>query len=235
MKSKSVVIGGTSGIGFETARYLKGAGYDVIVGGRSKLDDMEGIAYQCIDVTNEDSIKHFISPENLCSLDSLVYSAGITIERKSIEAFDVSDYLRLHDVNLLGAILTLKYAFPLLKKVKGKVVIVNTFASRTYSQFSGFEYTVTKSGLSGLVRQLAVEWAKDEVLINAVFPSMVETPMLRNRVEKSILDVVENGIPLKRVAKPEEIAAAVEFLISDKNTYMTGAGIDINGGQFLTG
>ena len=159
----------------------------------------------------------------------------MTIERKNIESFDVSDYLRLHDVNLLGAILTLKHAYPLLKKAKGKVVIVNSYASRTYSQFSGFEYTITKSGLSGLVKQLAIEWAKDEVLINAVFPSMVETSMLRKNVEKSVLEAIEEKIPLGRIARPKEIASAIEFLVSDKNTYMTGAGIDINGGQFLTG
>lgn len=235
MKKKSVIIGGTSGIGFETACYLKDNAYDVVVGGRSKRENVEGITGQYIDVTKEDSIKRFFSSVDMSAIDSLVYSAGITIKKKSIEAFNVSDYLRLHDVNLLGAILTLKHAFPLLKKAKGRVVIVNSFASRTYSQFSGFEYTVTKSGLSGLVRQLAIEWAKDGVLINAVFPSMVETPMLRNGVDKSALEGIEKEIPLGRVAKPEEIASAVEFLISDKNTYMTGVGIDINGGQFLNG
>ena len=235
MKNTSVVIGGTSGIGFETACYLRDSGYEVIIGGRSKCERAEGIACEFIDVTKEESVEQFFSSINANSLDSLIYSAGVTIKKKSIEAFDVPDYLRLHDVNLLGAILTLKYAYPLLKKAKGKVVVVNSFASRTYSQFSGFEYTITKSGLSGMVRQLAVEWAKDEVLINAVFPSMVETSMLRNSVKESVLEVVEKEIPLGRVAKPNEIASAIEFLVSSKNTYMTGAGIDINGGQYLTG
>ena len=85
------------------------------------------------------------------------------------------------------------------------------------------------------MRQLAVEWAKDEVLINAVFPSMVETPMLRSKADESVLRAVEKTIPLGRIAKPKEIASTIEFLISSKNTYMTGAGIDINGGQFLSG
>ena len=235
MKNKSVIIGGTSGIGFETACYLKDSGYDVIIGGRSKCENDKGIACHYIDVTNEESVEQFFSSVDMNSIDSLVYSAGVTIKKKSIEAFDVPDYLRLHDVNLLGAILTLKYAYPLLKKTKGRVVVVNSFASRTYSQFSSFEYTVTKSGLSGLVRQLAIEWAEDEVLINAVFPSMVETPMLKNSVDKSVLEAIEKAIPLGRVAKPEEVASAIEFLVSEKNTYMTGAGIDINGGQYLTG
>ncbi len=235
MKKKSVVIGGTSGIGFETACYLRDSGYDVIIGGRSKCEEEEGITCKYIDVTKEDSIEQFFSSINVGLLDSLIYSAGVTTKRRSIEAFDVSNYLKLHDVNLLGAILTLKHAYPLLKKAKGKVVVVNSFASRTYSQFSGFEYTITKSGLSGMVRQLAVEWAKDEVLINAVFPSMVETPMLRSKADESVLRAVEKTIPLGRIAKPKEIASTIEFLISSKNTYMTGAGIDINGGQFLSG
>ncbi len=235
MKNISVIIGGTSGIGFETACYLRDSGYDVIIGGRSKRERAEGIACEYIDVTKEESVEQFFSSINTNSLDSLVYSAGVTIKRKSIEDFSVTDYLKLHDVNLLGAILTLKYAYPLLKKAKGKVVVVNSFASRTYSQFSGFEYTITKSGLSGMVKQLAVEWAKDEVLINAVFPSMVETSMLRNSVDAPVLEAIEKEIPLGRVAEPKEIASAIEFLISSKNTYMTGAGIDINGGQYLTG
>jgi 3-oxoacyl-[acyl-carrier protein] reductase len=235
MNKKTVVIGGTSGIGFETACYIRDSGYDVIIGGRSKCEKAEGIVCKYIDVTKEDSVEQFFSAINVDSLDSLVYSAGLAIEKKGIESFSVSDYRKLHDVNLLGAILTLKYAYPLLKRAKGKVVLINSIASRTYSQFSGFEYTITKSGLSGMVRQLAVEWAEDEVLINAVFPSMVDTPMLRNSVEKSVLETIEKGIPLGRIARPEEVASAIEFLISAKNTYMTGAGIDINGGQYLTG
>ena len=234
-KNTSVVIGGTSGIGFETARYLKTSGYKVIIGGRSKYKKEAGLSFEYIDVTKEDSIKHFFSSINVNSIDSLIYSAGVTTKKKSIEVFDVEEYQRLHDVNLLGAILSLKYAYPLLKNAKGKVVVVNSFAARTFSQYSGFEYTITKAGLSGMVKQLAVEWAKDEVLINAVFPSMVETPMLRDSVEASALAAIEKEIPLGRVAKPNEIASAIEFLVSEKNTYMTGVGMDINGGQYLTG
>jgi len=131
--------------------------------------------------------------------------------------------------------LTFKYAYRFLKDTKGKAVIVNSIASRTYSKFSGFEYTVTKAGLSGLVKQLAVDWAKDMVLINSINPSMVETPMLKENVNPDVLKLIENQIPLGRIAKPNEIAKVIEFLISDKNTYITGTGVDINGGQFLTG
>ncbi len=231
----SVIIGGTSGIGLETARYLRDLGYKVFVGGRSKLESEVGIAYESIDVTDEISIERFFSSIPVDHINSIIYSAGLTTEKKSIQDFEKTVYRKVHDVNLLGAVLSLKYAFPLLKKARGKVVIVSSFASRTYSKLSGLEYTITKAGLSGLVKQLAIEWAHEGVLINSIFPSMVETPMLRENVEQSVLDPIESAIPLGRIAKPEEIASAIEFLISDRNTYITGAGIDINGGQYLTG
>jgi 3-oxoacyl-[acyl-carrier protein] reductase len=231
----SIIIGGTSGIGLETARYLEKKGYDVIVGSRKQREEETEINFKPIDVTDESSIQQFFSALAFDQIDSLVYSAGITTNQKKIQDFDATEYRRVHDVNLLGAILTLKYAFPLLKKAKGKVVMVSSFASRTYSQFSGFEYTVSKAGLSGLVKQLAIEWAQDGVLINSIFPSMVETPMLRENVEPSVLQAIEKAIPLGRVAQPTEIAGAIEFLIGESNSYITGAGLDVNGGQFLSG
>jgi NAD(P)-dependent dehydrogenase (short-subunit alcohol dehydrogenase family) len=235
MSKNVVIIGGTSGIGLDTALYLKSRGYSVLVGSRNNIKEDAAVDYLKIDVTDELSIGHFFNSIPFKSIDSIIYSAGITMPQKSIQNFDKNEYMKVHDVNLLGAILSLKYAYPLLKETKGKAVIVNSIASRAYSKLSGFEYTVTKAGLSGLVKQLAVEWAKDTVLINSINPSMVETPMLKENINPDALKLIENQIPLGRIAKPIEIAKVIEFLISDKNTYITGAGVDINGGQFLTG
>jgi NAD(P)-dependent dehydrogenase (short-subunit alcohol dehydrogenase family) len=234
MSKNVVIIGGTSGIGLHTAKYLRKNGYEVLVAGRKPLK-AEGINYLQIDVTDESSIKQFFNSIPFKNIDSIIYSAGITTPQKNIQNFDKDEYMRVHDVNLLGAILTFKYAYRFLKETKGNVVVVNSIASRTFSKFSGFEYTVSKAGLSGLVRQLSVEWAKDMVLINSINPSMVETPMLKENVDSVDLRLIENQIPLGRIAQPNEIAKVIEFLISDKNTYITGSGIDINGGQFLTG
>jgi NAD(P)-dependent dehydrogenase (short-subunit alcohol dehydrogenase family) len=235
MSKNVVIIGGTSGIGLDTALYLKSRGYSVLVGSRNNIKEDAAVDYLKIDVTDELSIGHFFNSIPFKSIDSIIYSAGITMPQKSLQNFDKNEYMKVHDVNLLGAILILKYAYPLLKETKGKAVIVNSIASRAYSKLSGFEYTVTKAGLSGLVKQLAVEWAKDTVLINSINPSMVETPMLKENINPDALKLIENQIPLGRIAKPIEIAKVIEFLISDKNTYITGAGVDINGGQFLTG
>lgn len=227
-----VIVGGTSGIGFETAKYLMSKGNDVVVTGRHAPEDND-LNFQFMDVTDEGSIETFFN--SIRSLNSLVYSAGITTGQKDISSFDKKIFNNIIDVNVTGLLLCLKHSIKLLKGSKGKVVALNSLAGRSYSQFSGVEYTISKTALSGLVKQLAVEFSKDGVIINSVFPAMTATPMLVKNVDKDVLEKVESRIPLKRIAQPLEIAKAIEFLISDDNTYITGSGIDINGGQFLNG
>ena len=133
---------------------------------------------------------------------------------------------------MLGAIYILKYSYKKLKKAKGKVTIINSMASKKSSLLSGLEYTVSKSGLSGLVKHLSLEWASDKIFINSVYPSMTKTRMLpSNRDYKKIIEL----IPLKKLALPNDIAKAIYFLNSEDNQYITGSGIDINGGQYLSG
>lgn len=235
MRHHSIIIGGTTGIGYRTAHYLTEQGYKVIVGGRSQKNLCDSFEYRPIDVTDEESVQEFFSSLEDRAVDSLIYAVGTTTGKKSIEAFCADEYQRVHEVNVVGALRVCKYCFPLLKKAQGKVVIISSIAARAYSKFSGFEYTMSKSALSGFVKQISIEWAADNVLINTLFPSMVDTPMLRNNVEPLMLKAIEEEIPLGRIAQAQEIAAGIEFLISERNSYITGAGLDVNGGQFLTG
>ncbi len=231
-KKNVLIVGGTSGIGNQTAKYLVAQGYDVIISGRTQLisDDLK---YLYLDVCDEKSVQELFL--NIRSLDAIVYAAGITTKQKNINEFDKDIFNNIMDVNVSGLLLCLKYSYKFLKESKGKVVVVNSLASRTYSQFSGVEYTISKSALNGLVKQLAVEFAKDGVLINSVLPSMTATPMLVKNVDKKLLESIEAQIPLGRIADPLEIAKAIEFLLSENNTYMTGSGLDINGGLYLNG
>lgn len=233
-KKRIIIIGGTSGLGLATGKSLSKKGYEVIVAGRTEPKDIGPASYRFIDVTDELSIKNFFDKEEIVSIDGLIYSAGIAVKRTPISDFNRETYLNVHDVNLLGALMVFKYCYSFLKLSQGKVVVVNSLAARTYSQFSGFEYTITKSALSGMVRHLAMDWAEDNILINSIFPSMVDTPMLRQAVSNEDYLSIANNIPLKRVATSEDIITAIEFLISSKNTYITGSGIDINGGKHLS-
>ena len=225
-----IVIGGTSGIGLETARLLVNNGYDTLVCGRSR--PKEDIKFKSLDVSDEEMIKEFFS--NYESIDGIVYSAGITISKQGIESFDTQAFQKLLDTNLTGFLLCMKYAYKALKKAKGKVVVVNSVAARVSSALSGLEYTISKAALSGAVKQLAIDWAKDAILVNSVFPSMTATPMLAKNVSAKQIKTIEKKIPLQRIAQAREIANAIEFLLSKNNTYMTGSGIDINGGLYLS-
>ena len=226
-----MIIGGTSGIGLETAKYLKSQKNEILIGGRNSVD--EDLNYSFIDVTDENSIANFF--ENTTQIKGLVYSTGISTKQSSIENFDKYIWRNIIDVNVTGALLTLKYAYKHLAINKGKIVIVNSIASRIYSAFSGVEYTMSKSALNGMVRQLSMDFVQDGVLINSIMPSMTATPMLLNNVPTEKLNNIENKIPIGRISKPIEVAKAIEFLLSDNNSYMTGCGLDLNGGQFLNG
>lgn len=234
--NRVVIIGGTSGIGLATAHYLKKKGYDVIVTGRRSLT-IGGIETFRVDIRSEKSIKKLfeVSLAKYRDINALIFSAGITVPPKSIRDFDISLWNDIIATNVTGALLTLKHAYAVLKKNRGKVVIINSLAARQYSKLSGLEYTISKAALGGLVRQLSIEWAPDNILINSVYPGMTMTPMLEKNVSEIRLKEIEAKIPLGRIAKQEEIAHAVEFLISSENTYMTGTGLDICGGQNLSG
>lgn len=234
--NRVVIIGGTSGIGLETGQYLNETGYNVILSGRRAIN-IHGIETYQVDVRSEESVAELFNVllKNYDDINALIYTAGITTHKKSIEDFDESMWNNIIATNVTGALLTLKYSYPVLKRNSGRVVIINSLAARRYSEFSGIEYTMTKAALGGLVRQIAVEWAQDNILINSVYPGMTMTPMLIENVSKNKLKEIEGKIPLGRIAKPEEIARAIEFLISPKNTYMTGTGIDVCGGQYLNG
>ncbi len=229
-----IIIGGTSGLGYEVGLGLLGKGYKVTLAGRNKPKILKSARYKFIDVTDEICVRDFFGDKDIPVIDGIIYSAGITSPKKSIKCFDQNLYKKISDVNLLGAILTFKYSYKFLKKSKGKVVVINSLAARSSSKFSGIEYSITKSGLSGMVKHLALEWAPDSILINSLFPSMIDTPMLRKALKKKELENLSNEIPLQRVANTSDMLGVVEFLISKKNTYITGAGIDINGGQYLS-
>jgi 3-oxoacyl-[acyl-carrier protein] reductase len=232
-----LIVGGTSGIGLETGKLLKQKGYRVIVAGRHSRQVASSLSFLKMDVLQESEIAIAFREirEQWGCLDGLIYSTGVVAPKKSITDFDLHEWSGVYNTNLTGAILCLKYAYPLLKESKGKIALVNSVASRISSQYSGFEYTVSKAALSGLVRQLALDWAKDGILINSLFPSMTLTPMLEKNVAFDVLKSIANTVPLGRVGTPDEMAAALEFLIGPNNSYMTGCGLDVSGGLFLNG
>lgn len=236
MKCKVLILGGTSGIGLETAKYLKKKKYKVITSG-STNKKLEGLDFIQCDVLKKESVLSMYNnfQKSYGSLNALIYSVGKSCQKSSVENFKETIWHEIIDTNVLGFLRTIKLFYPDLKSNKGRVVVVNSIASRSYSKLSGFEYTASKSALSGIVRHLSAEWVEDEVLINSVFPSMVLTPMLSSHLGDSKVNNLSKDLPLKKLAGLTDISRAIEFLISKKNDYITGSGIDISGGQYLNG
>jgi NAD(P)-dependent dehydrogenase (short-subunit alcohol dehydrogenase family) len=236
MNNFVLIVGGTSGIGLETANYLSENNYKVIICGRRNIE-AKGIISINADIRSDESIQdlyHEIQ-RKYGNINALVFSAGITTPKKSIEDFDEKIWHDVFDTNVTGLLRVLKYFFPSLKKTKGKVAIINSISARSYSQFSGFEYTISKAALSGLVKQLAIEWINYGIFINSVFSSMTLTPMLKKTLGIDEIKKLNEELPLKKLATPFDTARAIEFLISKENKYITGSGIDVSGGQFLSG
>jgi len=231
-----IIVGGTSGIGLTTADYLRDIGNNVIVGSRHPR---KAIVHDFIpvDVASRDSVNAFFDEIKSRgeSVDGLVYSVGKTTNRRPINEFDEDIWKQIIDVNVTGLLRLLKVFYPLLKHSSSKVVVVNSIASKKYSKFSGFEYTASKCALSGIVRQLAIEWSRKGIMINSIFPSMTKTSMLSNQYDEHQINDISDKLPLKKLATTLDSARAIEFLLNPENNYLTGTGINVTGGILLDG
>ena len=235
-KNHYIIIGGTSGIGLATADYLRNQGDKVVVGSRHENDTSTHDFFQ-VDVTSIKAINLFFIyvKQKLKRLNGLVYSVGITTHNKSIEEFDEEVWDQIINVNVTGLLRVLKVFYPLLRDCSSNVVIVNSIASKKYSEYSGFEYTASKCALSGIVRQLAIEWRQKGIMINSIFPSMTNTPMLSNQLDDRQIEKISGELPLEKLAETLDSARAIEFLLNPENNYMTGTGINVTGGIHLDG
>ena len=171
--------------------------------------------------------------ERFGRIDVLVNNAGIL---RMTRAADVSpeEWHLVIDANLTGSFLCARAAYPALKATgRGRIVNVASMAGRATSTLGGVHYTTAKAGVLGLTRHLAREWAIDGITVNAISPGMVDTPMVRGSIDEARMARVLASIPLGRLAEPAEIASLVTFLASDEAAYITGANVDIHGGELI--
>jgi NAD(P)-dependent dehydrogenase (short-subunit alcohol dehydrogenase family) len=166
-------------------------------------------------------------------IDVLVNNAGILRSTRAAEVTPQEWHLVI-DANLTGAFLCARSAYPALRASgHGRIVNVASMAGRATSTLGGVHYTTAKAGVLGLTRHLAREWARDGITVNAISPGIVDTPMVRGSTDDARMAQVLASIPLGRLAEPSEIAALICFLASDEAAYITGANVDIHGGELI--
>lgn len=241
-KSKvSVVTGAGSGIGKEVSIKLSELGSTVILIGRSKkVTDLEkkikkkNVASYICDLSDEQSVKNLYKKiiKKYKKIDILINSAGVTASG-NIDNTTTEDWRMINDNNGLNTFLCCKYFSKSMKKKKrGKIVNISSIAGRFRGRTSGLHYAYAKSGLIGFTRQLGAELAKWNINVNCFCPSQTMTSMLKSLITPAIKKELEQTIPLRRIATPQEQANVILFLVSEMSDYIAGAAIDSNGGQF---
>ncbi|SED70363.1 3-oxoacyl-[acyl-carrier-protein] reductase [Rhizobiales bacterium GAS191] len=163
-------------------------------------------------------------------LDGAVPCAGIA-HAAPAELMDDETFTRVLDVNLTGVFYTCRaVGRVLLAQGRGAIVTIASITSKG-GQPGRANYAASKWGLVGLTKTLAIEWGHRGVRVNAVAPNGVDTPMIRDGIpEEFLAEVMLDRTPLGRLARPEEVAAAIAFLLSDEAAYVNGSVLEVDGG-----
>lgn len=216
-RRNALITGASRGIGLAIANCFKKQGINVLTPQRRELD-----------LLSEDSINKYFSSLK-CPVDILINNAGVNL-LASIQELTEENINVTSQVNLLAPLeITRKVAPMMMKSKYGRIVNIGSIWGVITKQ-RRITYTLTKSGLHGLTKSLAVELAPYNILVNCVAPGYVNTELTKNNNTKKELELIKKSIPLKRLCEPGEVAELVSFLCSDKNTYITGQVIAIDGG-----
>ncbi len=222
-----IIFGGSKGIGKEVCRQFMAAGARVYCASRTECD-VSGVINLFCDISKPSNIwKVFDNVENI---DYIINVAGTNL-CESIESITLSEWERLMNVNLRSFFLICKQAVMKMKKTGGRIVNVSSIAGRSKSIVSGVHYTSSKYGIIGLTKQLANEVSQYDILVNCVCPSQTMTEMLEESMSSDAIEELQSKIPIRRIATTTEQAMPILFLCSSAASYITGATIDINGGQ----
>jgi 3-oxoacyl-[acyl-carrier protein] reductase len=216
--TKNVLITGSSrGIGKSIKLVLDDNRFNCISPTRNDLD-----------ISDPLSIDNYFKNLNL-NIDILINCAGINI-LGDIDSINDLDINNMFNINLVAP---LKLIQKVSKNMKinnyGKIVNISSIWGIRSKEYRTL-YSATKFGLNGITKSLARELGNYNILVNSIAPGYVNTEMTEMNVSKEDQKIIKSNIPLQRFAEPEEIAQLVHFLVSDKNTYITGETITIDGG-----
>ncbi len=243
--SKTVVITGASkGIGAATAIVFAEKGYNVVLNYNNSYESARLLSSSLVsrglsvmtfkaDVSNnlETDLMFKEAVYKFGSVDVLVNNAGISFSSLITET-DTVDYKKIIDTNLTGTYNACRSVIPYFVKQKaGKIINVSSMWGITGASCEA-AYSASKAGVIGLTKSLAKELAPSGINVNCVAPGIIDTTMNSNLSVEELDDFVKQ-IPLERMGKPEEVAAAIYFLSSNDADYITGEVLNVNGGYVI--
>src|ERR1700750_2775551 len=178
-----------------------------------------------------DIVQHTLARFN--RIDILINNAALPLTTR-FETITAEEWRRALEVNLTAPFLLIKVVLPAMKAQKyGRVVNISSTAGRMVSTLGGAHYTSSKTGLLGLTRAAAKELGVFGITVNAVCPGMIDTELTRESAAPEILDRLEKSYPAPRVGTAREVADLICFIASESAGYITGASLDINGGDLM--
>jgi NAD(P)-dependent dehydrogenase (short-subunit alcohol dehydrogenase family) len=187
------------------------------------------------DVSRSTDVGHLIdvARTRFGPADILINNAGV-LRSSAVNQITEAEWDLVLNVNLKACFLCAQaVATDMMARRYGKIVNIASMAGRATSTLGGAHYTAAKAGVLGLTRHLAREFAPYRINVNAVSPGIVDTPMVAAALTAVQRERLSASIPFQRLAEPAEIASLVAYLVSDEAAYITGASVDIHGGELI--
>ena len=241
----AIVTGAGQGMGRAVAERLAAGGAQLVVNDLNP-SSAEGTASQIAadggdaiavagDVTSKNDVTRIVDEavRQYGGVHIMVNNAGILRPTPVID-IEEDEWDLVIGVNLKGTYLCSRAVLPAMQQAGwGRIVNFSSTAGKNVSTVGGAHYTAAKAGILGFSRHLAKEVARFGITVNSVCPGLIDTEMVRSTIDKERAEAYARSFPISRLGEPHEVAELVAFLASDRAAYITGASLDINGGDLM--